>query len=67
MKLDKSKLAHEYALKMIEQGYLSRVSREHIAFTCFELADAMQDEADKRVEGGVPKQVYTPKDWKEGK
>ena len=61
--MDKLKLAHEYALEMAKQGIPLR--------SCLGLgwkyADAMQAEADKRVNKERPKVLFEPKcevDWR---
>ena len=49
--MNKEQRAHEYALKMLENlnpMQLDKPTRDGIAYECFELADAMQAEADKR-------------------
>ena len=49
--MDKLTMAHEYALKMLENlnpMQMEKPTRDGIVYECFELADAMQAEADKR-------------------
>ena len=55
--MNKEQRAHEYALKMLENlnpMQLDKPTRDGIAYECFELADAMQAEADKRKVSGIP-------------
>ena len=52
MILDKAKMAHEMALELIK--LVPDLMAYQLAERCFEYADAMQVEADKRVERGVP-------------
>lgn len=49
MILDKAKMAHDYAIEMLKRGDPER----SIAFDAWTLADAMQDEADKRLKTDV--------------
>lgn len=49
--MNKLTMAHEYALKMLENlnpMQMEKPTRDGIVHECFELADAMQAEADKR-------------------
>jgi len=49
--MNKLQMAHEYALKMLENlnpMQMKKPTRDGIMYECFELADAMQAEADKR-------------------
>lgn len=49
--MDKLTMAHEYALKMLENlnpMQMEKPTRDGIVYECFELAEAMQAEADKR-------------------
>ena len=49
--MNKLQMAHEYALKMLENlnpMQMEKPTRDGIVYECFELADAMQAEADKR-------------------
>lgn len=49
--MDKMTMAHEYALKMLENlnpMQMEKPTRDGIVYECFELAEAMQAEADKR-------------------
>ena len=50
--MDKLEMAHEYAVAMLETpAQLTGMSDMDIAIAAFNLADAMQDEADKREVG----------------
>ena len=49
--MNKLQIAHEYALKMLENlnpMQLDKPTRDGIAYECFELADAMQAEVERR-------------------
>lgn len=63
MILDKMKLAHEMALRIID--LCPELTPDELAERCFKYADAMQAEADKRKVKGVPEaieQEWQP-DW----
>ena len=61
--MDKMKLAHDYAMKHIQEGW--DINYDVIVVDAWQYADAMQAEADKRKPSGLPealKEEWQP-DW----
>ena len=52
MILDKAKMAHEYAMKHVQEGF--DINYDVLVVEAWKYADAMQSEADKREPSGFP-------------
>lgn len=66
MKLDKAEVATRLLVAMVSRGEALPGDHSIVAGWCWGMADAMQAEADKRVVKGVPEQIDTPKECKNG-